>query len=143
MAHPISFVWRSDWYNHIDHSSMHPTRIIQLGLSTSPSVDHLYSNLWVWSAWGCHLDPNGFRRQITWPTDDYLQVTCVYLHMPKPPQWPHTPARKDTSSTIPADALSASAVSTMPVITACHPHTICMPSARREGGQHIEIVGRT
>ena len=35
--------------------------------------------------WGCHLDPNGFKRQITWPVDDYLQVTCVYLHMPKAP----------------------------------------------------------
>ena len=31
--------------------------------------------------WGHHLDPNGFRHRITWPVDDYLQVTCVYLHM--------------------------------------------------------------
>ena len=33
---------------------------------------------------GCHLDPNGFRCRITWPTDDYPQVTCVYLRIPKP-----------------------------------------------------------
>ena len=43
---------------------------------------------------GPHLDPNGVRCWITWPVDDYLQVTCVYLHMPKPPQWPYAPARK-------------------------------------------------
>ena len=42
----------------------------------------------------CHLDPNEFRHRITWPTDDYLQVTCMYLGMPKPPQWPYAPARK-------------------------------------------------
>ena len=35
--------------------------------------------------WGCHLDPNRFKRQITWPMEDYLQVTCVYLCMPKAP----------------------------------------------------------
>ena len=35
--------------------------------------------------WGHHLDPNRFRRRITWPMDDYLQVTCVYLRMPKAP----------------------------------------------------------
>ena len=44
--------------------------------------------------WGRHLDPNGFRLRITWPADDYLQVTCVYLRMPKPPQRPYAPARK-------------------------------------------------
>ena len=44
--------------------------------------------------WDCHLDPNRFKCRITWPTDDYLQVTCMYLRMPKAPWWLHTPARK-------------------------------------------------
>ena len=35
--------------------------------------------------WGHHLDPNRFKRWITWPADDYLQVACVYLRMPKAP----------------------------------------------------------
>ena len=43
---------------------------------------------------GRHLDPNGFRHRITWPADDYLQATCVYLCIPKHARWPHTPARK-------------------------------------------------
>ena len=29
---------------------------------------------------GHHLDPNRFKCQITWPVDDYPQVTCVYPH---------------------------------------------------------------
>ena len=28
--------------------------------------------------WDRHLDPNRFKHRITWPADDYLQVTCVY-----------------------------------------------------------------
>ena len=34
---------------------------------------------------GRHLDLNRFKHQITWPMDDYPQVTCVYLCMPKAP----------------------------------------------------------
>ena len=34
---------------------------------------------------GPHLDPNRFKHRITWPADDYLQVTCMYLHIPKAP----------------------------------------------------------
>jgi len=98
-----------------------------LGLSTSPSAGYLYSNLWVSHTRRPYLYPNRFRCQITWPTDDYPQVTCVHPRMPKPPRWPHTPTRKRCTYLInnprrcgqfPADALSASAVSTMPVIIA-------------------------
>ena len=34
---------------------------------------------------GRHLDPNRFKHRITWLADDYLQVTCMHLHMPKAP----------------------------------------------------------
>ena len=34
---------------------------------------------------GHHLDPNRFKCRITWPADDYPQVTCVYPCMPKAP----------------------------------------------------------
>ena len=46
------------------------------------------------NTWGRHLDPNRFKRRITWPADDYPQVTCVYPCMPKAPRRPHAPARK-------------------------------------------------
>ena len=114
-----------------------------LGLSMSPSVDHLYSNLWVWSTCGV---VTWIRMGLDAGSPGLWMITyrlpvcicaCPNLHDgPMLLPGSDTP----TSSTIPEDALSTSAVSTMPVITTRH-HAIRTPGARREGGWHVERAG--